>query len=106
MYQKVPYNSNDFILITEFRALCKRASRRKGHAFRPGTVGNHITMATKFIKFCQRFDLQYLDPSEQTLCAYIEYLAQSFKSYKSVANYMGGSTIATQVRGGMRNKFG
>ncbi len=76
-------------MFAEFRSLCAQANKRKGQAFRPGTLANHMTMIKKYIKFCIKFKLEYINPSQQTVCIYIEQLAQQFKSYKSVANYVG-----------------
>ncbi len=47
-------------------------------------------MIRKFIKFCLTHNVPYIDPSVDTLCAYIEMLVQSFRSCKSVNNYISG----------------
>ena len=44
-------------------------------------------MFTRYIQFCFDFNVNYVDPDKDTLCAYIEYLAQRFTSHKSVTNY-------------------
>ncbi len=75
--------------IVEFIKLRKQARKRRSQAFRPGTNANHITMFSKYIKFCLKYNLQYIDPSVETISVYIEFLAQNFRSHRSVANYIG-----------------
>ncbi len=45
-------------------------------------------MLRKYMAFCKRYDLKYIAPSADTMCNYIEYLAQRFTTYKSVSNYI------------------
>ncbi len=76
------------IVITEFIRLCEQAQIRKGKAFRPGTVKNHLTMMKKYVTFCISHKVKYIKPTPQTICAYTEYLATQFSSHKSVNNYL------------------
>ncbi len=66
------------------------ARKRRAAAFRPGTAVNHKAMFKKYIEFCLKHKCRYVNPTVRTLCAYIEYLAQSFISFKSVSNYVSG----------------
>ncbi len=46
-------------------------------------------MWQKFIQFCHKHDLQYVNPSTETLCLYVQYLMENFKAAKSVKSYVG-----------------
>jgi len=59
-------------------------------AFRPGTDSNHERQARLYLQFCQFHDLQPLDPPVSTMCYYITYLSQRFRSSNSVRNYVSG----------------
>ncbi len=74
--------------IIELNRLYRQARRRRRHAFRPGTNKNHICQFKKYIGFCKKFNLRFLEPSIQTICLYIEQLAQNFSSRKSLGNYV------------------
>ncbi len=74
--------------VAGFRKLCRQATRRKKQAFRPGTISNHRCMFRKWIAFCRSHQVQYINPSTATICAYIEFLAQRFTSYKAICNYV------------------
>ncbi len=76
------------VSVVELRKLDRQARRRRAHAFRPGTNKNHICQFKKFIGFCKKYNLRHLDPSVQTVCLYIEQLAQNFTSRKSLGNYI------------------
>ncbi len=88
----MPLNSNHqqlcIYIFLEFRRLCRQATRRRSHAFRPGTSRNHITMITKWITFALQYNIQHVDPSEDSVCAYMETLARQFRSPKSISNYI------------------
>ena len=77
-----------FMFMLGFSALCRAAKVRRRAAFRPGTSKNHLVMFKAYIKFCLQHKVEYVNPSKDTICAYIEYLAQKFKSHKSVTNYV------------------
>lgn len=66
------------------------AKDRRSQAFRPGTQNNHRTYFKTYIMFCAHYKLQDLNPSVDTLCAYIEFLASCLQSHKSVRNYVSG----------------
>ncbi len=76
------------LFITDFIRLCEQAQIRKGKAFRPGTVKNHLTMMRKYVTFCISHRVEYIKPTPQTICAYMEHLATHFTSHKSVSNYL------------------
>lgn len=63
---------------------------RRAQAFRPGTASNHRTQIELFTTFCVYINVDHINPSSETLCLYIEYLAQNLSSPQSVANYFSG----------------
>lgn len=73
--------------------LQEAARKRRKQAFRPGTSANHICQFKAYIKFCAIYGRRDINPSQDTLCIYIEYLAQKFKSAKSVKNYLSAVTL-------------
>ena len=75
---------------SDLKALEKAVRRRKQHAFRPGTRENQRSQMVLFISFCTYFTLEYVNPSEKTLCLYAEFLARSFKSPRTIRNYISG----------------
>lgn len=64
--------------------------QRRGQAFRPGTSANHISQFRAYLTFCTKFGLSDINPTVETVCLYVEYLAQRFRSPKSVNNYISG----------------
>lgn len=72
---------------------------RRRQAFRPGTAANHISQFRSYIAFCTQFGLQDIDPSTETICIYVEYLAQRFQSPKSVHNYVSGVRLLHKYLG-------
>ncbi len=67
----------------------KRSIHKQKKGYRPGTLANLSSMFKKYIEFCIKFDIQYLNLCSETICVYMEYLLDSFTSYKSVMNYLG-----------------
>ena len=64
-------------------------TRKQRHkAFRPGTVSNHKSQFLLYIRFCQHYRLQDIDPTNDTVCMYATYLSKRFVSPQSVCNYM------------------
>ncbi len=74
-------------MLSGFQALQEAAEERSRQAFRPGTQSNHKTMVKTYLRFCQDFKRNPLNPSLQTVLAYLEYLVQKLESPKSVLNY-------------------
>lgn len=64
--------------------------RRKRAAYRPGTLKNHLVQIRSFLSFCVFYSMDYIRPGVNTLCLYIEFLAQSLKSPATVINYVSG----------------
>ena len=62
--------------------------QRKKQAFTPGTTKNHLSQIKLYIGFCYHFGLQDINPSTETICLYVEFLAQNVSSPKTVANYL------------------
>ncbi len=58
------------------------------------------------MQFCQKFDLNYIDPSVETLVVYIQHLIQSFSSPKSVRNYFGAIDLLHKHMGLTANNMG
>lgn len=73
----------------DFHQLGKSMQQRLKAAYRPGTTANHSSQFRLYINFCQRYKLRDVDPDVDTLCLYAEFLARSFKSFKSLSNYLG-----------------
>ncbi len=49
--------------------------------------------------FCAYHKVQFVQPTTQTLCAYVEKLAQSFVSHKSLLNYIGAIRLLHKYMG-------
>jgi hypothetical protein len=64
--------------------------KRKQMAFRPGTTANHWAQWKLYFTFCEHFKLQAIQPSEQTVCLYMEFLSRSFVAPNSIQNYVSG----------------
>ena len=62
--------------------------QRKSKAFAPGTTKNHISQIKLYLGFCAYFGLKDINPTTDTVCLYIEFLAQTVASPKSVSNYL------------------
>ena len=75
------------------------ADRRQRQAYRPGTRANHRCQVASFINFCTNHNLQFLNPSVDTLCVYTEYLAQKFSSPTSVKNYLSAVKLLHNLLG-------
>ncbi len=76
-----------------------RAKLCQGQAFRPGTAANHKSMINKYVTFCRTYNVDHIDPSPQTLCAYMEYLVDHFTSPNSVLNYISAIKLLHNYRG-------
>ena len=61
---------------------------RKSRAFATGTNKNHISQIRLYISFCCYYKLRDIDPETETVCLYVEFLAENLASPKSVANYL------------------
>jgi integrase len=67
--------------------------RRIKQAFRPGTQRNHDTQLKMYFQFCSTYNVSTLQPSQQDICLYLEFLARRFKSPQSVKNYLSAVTL-------------
>ncbi len=56
-------------------------------------------MIAKFVRFCTTHNVNYFEPSIETVCAYTEKLAQDFTSPKSVCNYLGAMKLMHKFAG-------
>ena len=61
---------------------------RRSKAFAEGTNKNHISQIRLYITFCCYFKLRDIEPETETVCLYVEFLAQNLSSPKAVANYL------------------
>ena len=77
-----------FDLSGPLAALKRSMLKRKQQAFTPGTQRNHVSQIRLYLGFCIKFKLQDINPSTETVCLYIEWLAQNLASPRSVANYL------------------
>ena len=76
--------------MTDLRCLKAASRKRRQQAFRPGTTRNHTQQFKLYLSFCLHFHLQDINPTADTICWYIEFLARSFQSPKSIKNYISG----------------
>ena len=73
--------------------------QRRSQAFRPGTKSNHKAQFELYVSFCLYINVEYMNPSAETICMYIEYLAQNFVSTQSIANYVSGVRLLHKMAG-------
>ena len=78
------------VAVLRYTELMTRARRRQRAAFRPGTAKNQLTHIKTYVGFCVKFKQRFMDPDEDTLCAFVEFLCLSLKSAASVRNYISG----------------
>lgn len=74
----------------QLRKLRRQLKKSKKAAFAAGTYQNLRLQWRSFISFCCYFKLQWLPTSAETLCLYAQLLSHSFKSVKSIQNYISG----------------
>ena len=75
-----------FLYFAGRRELLRRATWRRGNAYRPGTQANVRSNVMLYAAFALFFDLQDFPATTRTLLAFGEYLLQFFKAHKSVLN--------------------
>lgn len=69
--------------------LLERSTKyRLKSAHRPGTLANRNAQFKLYFSFCERYKRSAIDPDVWTLCLYAEFLARSFRSFKSLSNYL------------------
>ena len=83
----------------ELHILRLTAERHKRSAFRPVTNSNHISMIRRYIKFCFYFHLTDIPSTVDTMCCYIEHLAQTLRSPKAINNYMSAIKLLHKLVG-------
>ena len=79
--------------------LRRAAKRRQRAAYWPGTRAYQRCQLSCYLTFCLTHGLDYVDPSEDTLCLYVEYLAQRFTNPKSVTNYLSAIQLFHNLSG-------
>ena len=82
------------IYFAEFKdslgALRKSMKNQLASAFRPGTAANQKRQMSLYLSFCDNYGLSAVNPSVDTICIYVAFLTNKFKSAQSVENYMSG----------------
>lgn len=63
------------------------AEQRQATALRPGTVANHRSILTKFVRFCHRCDVDFTSPTDQCICMFFEDCLDTVKSPATIKNY-------------------
>lgn len=63
---------------------------------RPGTIANHRSILTKFIRFCARCKIDFTCPTDQCICMYFEDCLETVKSAATIKNYV--SALASCYR--------
>lgn len=87
------FHLNIVILMTIFNAgpglatLMRLAETRQATALRPGTRSNHKSALSAFVEFLARHSIDFLDPSDEIICAYFELCIKRVKSPATVRNY-------------------
>ena len=76
--------------------LLEKAAHRQTTAHRPGTVGAHRCALSTFVAFLAHFNIHSTCPGVNHILAFIEYLAQHFKSPQSVKNSI--SSLSTAMK--------
>ena len=69
-----------------YTELMTQAHRRQRVAFCPGTAKNQLMHIKTFVGFCVKFK-RFMDPDDDTLCAFVEFLCLSLKSADSGENF-------------------
>ena len=83
-----------FVCLPGTLARLHKAVKHRIHAtYCPGARVNQCCQIRPYLEFCMIHDLEYKNPTPNTLCLYAEFLAQKPASPKSVRNYL--SAIAT-----------
>ena len=68
----------------------KKIRKAQRAAFRPRTFANLKCHLRTYLLFCGAFDRQPFPVKKDTICAYFFFLAENFKSFNLVQNYMSG----------------
>ena len=66
-----------------------KASSRQQGGHRPGTVANRHRALKMYVSFTHQAWYEYDSPTTPLVCAFIEYVAEIYKSPKSVRNVLG-----------------
>lgn len=75
------------------------AQRRQATARRPGTIANHRSVVTKFVRFTAQFNLSFKRPDPEVICMFIEQCLQTVRSPATIRNYVSGLTSAYRQMG-------
>lgn len=63
------------------------AERRQATALRPGTISNHRSILSKFVRFCARCNIHFTCPTDQAICMFFEQCLETVKSAATIKNY-------------------
>ena len=75
---------------SDLLALRTAAKKRKVHAYRPGTHRNHSVVIRTYFAFCIHYSIQDIPLTVDTVTLFVEFLARTFMSAKSIINYLYG----------------
>ena len=73
--------------------------RRKQAAFRPGTNANHKSQIKAYLLFCNYYNLKDINPTTETICLFVEFLAASVNSPRVIHNYISGVRFLHKLLG-------
>lgn len=82
------YRRKYFLIESPLRPWLQRAAQRQETAWAPGTQANYRSATKKYILFCYETGIIPTNPSYQQVCAYLEYLAHTTPSPRTVANHV------------------
>lgn len=66
----------------------QRAAVRQQQAWAPGTLANYNSAIRKYIKFCYDMMVCPTDPTNAEVCAYLEFLADTTPSPRTIGNHL------------------
>lgn len=64
------------------------AERRQATALRRGTINNHKSVLTKFVRFLARAEASFLCPTQELLCMFLEECMETARSPATAKNYV------------------
>lgn len=75
------------------------AEKRQGMAWRPGTDKNHRSVLAAFVSFLEKYNISFLQVTDEIVCIYFEHCLQSVKSPATIQNYAGALTTCYRRMG-------
>lgn len=87
---------NIYFLDPGLRSPMALAKQRQMSALRPGTCANHLSTLKAFVKFLTTYRIDFMSPTDESVCAYLENCLRTVKSPSTVRNYV--SSLASAYR--------